>query len=251
MEARLSIVGAVLLAAVLATAGVAGAFAPGATQAQQAQQDSNKTVQVSGSGQVQAEADRAVIDLAVLTRGEDVETARQRLSENTSKLREALIEMGINESQIQTSYYDISSDRYGPREDKPKYRAVHSFVVTVENTSRVGETIDTAVNNGASEIDGVEFTISPEKREELRHQALEQAMDDARGKAGTIAGASDLVVDGVSTVSTTNYRHSPYSVETAAAGGDAAGTSIDSGPVNVRASVSVVYGVSTNTTTAD
>jgi uncharacterized protein YggE len=114
--------------------------------------------------------------------------------------------------------------------------------VTVENPDEVGGVIDTAVSNGASEVGGVEFTLSADRRAELRQDALEAAMENARTEASTVAGAEDIRISGVDQISTTNYDSRPYAVETAAmAAGDAGGTSIDSGPVTVSASVTVVY----------
>ena len=202
------------------------------------------TVTVAGSGSVQASADRAVVRVAVLASGDDIGSVRTDLSENASSMRQALEDMGIDGDQVRTNYYDISSqERYrSPQGEEPKYRATHSFTVTVENPDDVGAVIDTAVSNGASEVDGVEFTLSADKREELRQDALEAAMENARTEASTVAGAEDIQISGVDRISTTNYDSRPYAVETAAlASGDAGGTSIDSGPVTVSASVTVVY----------
>lgn len=247
MRTRTALAGAAVVAALLVTAGIAGALttgqAPGQAQVQN-QNSMSDTVTVSGSGQVQAEADRAVVRVAVLATGDDIGTVRNQLSDNASSMRDALRSSGIDDGQIRTNYYDISSqERYGgPREEEPKYRAIHSFTITVEDPGEVGAVIDTAVSNGASEVDGVEFTLSAEKREQLREDALEAAMDNARSEASTVAGAEDLRVSGVDRISTTDFDRSPYSVERAAlAAGDGGGTSIDSGPVTVSASVTVVY----------
>jgi len=243
MRSRTALIGALIVATAVVAAGVASGFGP-AGAAQQAQPQTNETITVGASGQVQTQADKAVVRVAVVATGDDVETVRERLSTNASSMRSALSEMGINGSQVQTAYYDISSNRrYGvPAEsDQPAYRAVHSFSITVNETDRAGEVIDTAVTNGANEVDGVEFTLSADKRQNLREQALRSAMDAARGEAGAIADQSDLTVTGVNRVSTTEYSRSTYQTEALAADGGGGGTSIESGPVTVSASVTVVY----------
>ncbi|MFB6087773.1 MAG: SIMPL domain-containing protein [Haloarculaceae archaeon] len=241
METRTALVGAVVLATVLATAGAAGVVTAGSST--QADAQSNKTIQVSAAGQVQAQADRAVVRVAVVATGDDIETVREHLATNASSMQKALQEMGIGSGQIQTAYYDISSERrYGGEKGEPRYRAIHSFVVTVEDPGRVGQVIDTAVNNGASEVDGVQFTLSPDKRKQLKKQALKQAMDTARDKAGAIASSEDLTITGVARITTSQYSSSPYQVkEVALASGG--GTSIEGGPVGVSATVTVVYNV--------
>ncbi|WP_123536164.1 SIMPL domain-containing protein [Halosimplex salinum] len=249
MNSRVALAGVAVVAALMATAGAATAFASGGApvQAQQpAQQEMSDTITVGASGQVQTEADRAVVRVGVVATGDDIETVREHLSTNASQMRDALDEIGIDGSQIRTGYYDISTNRrYGARDsDEPQYRAIHSFSITVEDPDRVGEVVDTAVTNGANEVDGIQFTLSADKREELRQQALSEAMDSARSEAGTIAEAEDLTVTGLQRASTTEYNSRPYSLESAAVA-DAAGgsTSINSGPVTVSADVTVVYEV--------
>jgi uncharacterized protein YggE len=248
MNPRLTVAGAVVVAALLATAGVAGAFATGnagPAQAQPQQQgELSDTITVGTSGEVQAQADRAVVRLAVVATGDEIETVRQDLASNASSMREALTDLGINSSQIQTSYYDISTNRrYGGGEgDEPEYRATHAFSVTVNDTDSVGEVIDAAATNGADEVGGVEFTLSADRHEQLRQDALEAAMDAARNEATTIAATEDLTVVGVDRITTTEYSGTPYQAEGVAMSADAGGsTSIDSGPVSVSASVTVVY----------
>ena len=251
MRSRKALAGAVVLATLLATVGIAGAVVTGGSPAQTAPSDSSNapmsdTVTVGASGQVQAAADRAVVDVAVVAAGDEIAEVRERLTDNVSEMRAALADRGINESQIRTSHYDISTERRygGPREEAPTYRAVHAFSISVNDTGTVGEVIDTAVTNGADAVDGVRFTLSPDRRERLREQALQRAMSAARSEAGTIASQANLTIVGVDRVTTTEYDRTPYRVEDAAlaAGGDG-GTSIDSGPVSVSASVTVVYDV--------
>ena len=247
MRTRIALAGVAVMTALLVTAGIAGAFSASgpASQAQLQQQgEMSDTITVSGNGQVQAQADRAVVRVAVLATGDDIGVVREQLSSNASQMREALSEIGIEEGQVRTGYFDISSqDRHRARgEGEPKYRGIHSFTIAVENLDSVGQVIDTAVSNGASEVDGVQFTLSKEKREDLRQKALEAAMDNARTEASTIAGAEDLSITGVDRVRSSQYRRTPYRAETAALGGaNSVGTSIDSGPVTVSASVTVVY----------
>lgn len=247
METRHTLAGVAVVAALLATAGAATAFSSGGSPvaAQQSQAQMSDTITVGASGQVQAEADRAVVRVGVVATGDDIETVREQLSSNASSMRSALEEMGIDGGQVRTAYYDISTNRRyggGPSEE-PEYRALHAFEITVEDPDSVGQVVDTAVTNGANEVDGIEFTLSADRREELRQEALSEAMDSARGEASTIADAEDLTVTGVDRVSTTEYSSRPYSLDSAGLAANAGGgsTSIDSGPVTVSASVTVVY----------
>ncbi|MDG5778813.1 SIMPL domain-containing protein [Haloarculaceae archaeon H-GB2-1] len=239
--------GTVLVAVVLVTAAVAGTVVTSDGASAQADEQGDRTITVGANGQVQSTADQAVVEVAVVTSAADVTTARNRLSENVTAMREALSAMGIGADQVRTQYFDINEDYRERKEDgQTRYRAIHSFQITLENTSRSGEVIDAAVNNGANRVDGVEFTLSREKRQDLRQQALEDAMDSARQQANTVAGSGGLTVTGVSEISTTEYNSSPVRYEAAAMTADGGGTSVESGPVTVTASVQVVYNATAN-----
>jgi uncharacterized protein YggE len=69
-------------------------------------------------------------------------------------------------------------------------------------------------------------------------------MDRARTDADTLADSSGLRVVSASSISANDVNVSPYRVERTmleAAGDAAASTTIESGPVDVSASVQVVY----------
>lgn len=206
----------------------------------------DRTIQVGASGQASAEPDQAVLRLSVVATGDDAETARKRLAENVTRLREALRDAGVDDGQVATVRYDIDENYRHERDDSaPAYRAMQSFAVTLDDTERVGPVIDAAVANGATGVDRVRFTLSTEQRRQLQHEALADAMGAARGKADVLADSAGLAITGVGAVETAPSRHR-YVVETAAAG-DAGGSSVESGPVTVTVQVRVTY----NATSAD
>jgi len=202
----------------------------------------NRTVEVAGSGAVDAQPNQAVVRLGVRTSGSDAATARQRLAENVTQLRDALSE--IEGAQVTTSGYDIGQDHRRSRENpdaEPTYVARQTFEVTINDTDNAGTVIDTAVQNGANDVDDVRFTISGERRDELEEQALQNAVDRARTKADTIADRANLTVTGVRAVTTVERGYRPYEAQATAAAGDGGSTTIESGPVTVTAQVQVTY----------
>lgn len=200
------------------------------------------TVQVSADGQVGADPDQAVVRVAVVATGKDAATARQRLAENASQMRDALADIGIDDSQVSTVHYDINRDYRRDESQPTRYRAIHAFRITLSDLSKVGETIDASVENGASQVDNVQFTLSEDRRRELRQQALSKAMQNARGDADAIAQSANLTVTGVHQVRTTENSYRPYEQTVAMAAGGAGGnTKIESGSVTVSARVVVVY----------
>lgn len=201
-----------------------------------------RTITVTDTGQVEAEPNRATVELTATGTGPDAATAQRRLTRNATDLRNALDEAGVGEERIRTVRYDIYTDRR-PEPDEPRSRAVHAFEVTVDGVDRVGPVVDAAVGSGASEVGGVRLGLTAERRDELRQQALGRAMAGARTEAGTIAANGNLTVAGVASATTADVDIGGPLVRTEAAAlaGDAGGTSIESGPVTVTATVQVTY----------
>ncbi|WP_166035503.1 SIMPL domain-containing protein [Halorussus pelagicus] len=239
----LATVGVALL---LVTAGCAGSLNPTeSANAQTEQGDSgSETIGVSASGQAAAEPDQAVLQVAVVASDDDANAVRERLAQNATQMQEALRNAGVADDRIRTVQYSIDQ-RY--REENGERRAagfegVHAFEITLSNVSRAGGIIDTAVSNGADRVDSVQLTLSEERKQEVRADALRDAMDNARADADVIAESANLTVSGVHTATTSDVGFSPIRTEslTADVAGDA-GTSIESGPVTVTAQVSVTY----------
>ncbi|MFB6130468.1 MAG: SIMPL domain-containing protein [Salinigranum sp.] len=213
------------------------------------------TVSVGGSGEVTADPDRAVLQVAVQVTADSASAARQRVAENVSSLRQALADAGVPEANVTTEYYNIRQIKESPRSPPPekspatsgttRYRAVHALSIEIDDVSRVGEIIQVAVENGATDVQRVEFTLSDDRRAELRDRALRRAMANARDDADVLASAANLELDGVRSASTGGVDVRPYRAQTtAAAASGGAPTHIDSGPVTVSAHVQVTYNAS-------
>ncbi|USZ68313.1 SIMPL domain-containing protein [Halorussus salilacus] len=200
------------------------------------------TVGVGATGEVTAEPDRALVGVGVEATADDPETARQRVAENVSDLRDALADIGLDDDQVTTERYAIREDRESRREggDATAYRATHSFELSVEDVDEVGTVIQTAVANGATDVGRVEFTLSEEARADLREEALADAMDNARADAEVLATNANLTLAGVDSVSTDAVDVRPYRAEADMAATNA-DTEIESGPVSVTAQVRVTY----------
>jgi hypothetical protein len=191
------------------------------------------TISVSGNGEVTAEPDRALVFIAVTATGEQPSAATEQLANETARLRETLAEADAVDS-VATTEYQLFERRENTNRS---YVARQSFEVTVSNTSVVGSVVDAAVSGGATEVNGVAFTLSTDRRQELRDRAIDRAVADAREKANATAASTDLELRGIESVSTGDsvgpFRES-------AVLGDA-GTVIDEGPVTVSASVQITY----------
>jgi hypothetical protein len=118
---------------------------------------SGRTVAVGTGGRVLTAPDRAVVRVVVTARADSVETVRERLARNASRMRTALRETGLDADQITSARFDIGRNyEHEERPGAPKFRGQHTFVVTIDDTDRAGEIVVTTVENGAGlDLDGV------------------------------------------------------------------------------------------------
>jgi hypothetical protein len=241
---------AVAVIAGAGTAGVAMAF----TETESPQQTDgidqpapNSTITVSATGSQSAEPDKAVLSIAVQKTAADPNTARTAVAENVSSVTEALIAMGIAEDDIRTTDYRIGErppTRYPTeteKSDEPVTYARQTLDVHLTDLDTVGSVIDTAVESGATEVRDVRFTLTDETRNDLRNEALVEAMEQARSQADTLATQSEVTITGPSEITTRSGGMPIVRYETASGGAVASGTEIDAGPVSVETHVTVTY----------
>lgn len=230
------------LAVLLASAGCVGGL--GTTDGPAAQSPNapseDRTIQVSAEGQVYTQPNQAVLRVGVTATAADATDVRERLAENVSSMKDALAEIDVGSDQLVTVDYDLSRDRYRQTEDGEQFRARHTFRITLNDTEKVGRVIEAAVTNGANDVRNVRYTISDDRRTELRAEALRKAMGNARDEADVLAGESGLTVEGPATIRShnTGYRYYDYAVA------QSGGASPESGNVAVTAQVNVVYNAS-------
>jgi uncharacterized protein YggE len=221
-----------------------GAFAAfGTAGAQEDVQTTNntddtvdRTIQVSATGGADAAPDQGVARVAVTAEGESVGEVRDQLATGTQQLTAALDELDV---EYETSDYSV-----GDSHEYPDYEGSHSFVVRFDDPDMAGAVVD-AASGADAEVQDVRLTLSEETREQLREEAIQNAMADARGQADTIADSGGLSVVGVKSVdaSQRGYRPVHFDDMAAEAGQDGAAppTEIASGDVSVSYSVDVTY----------
>lgn len=197
-------------------------------------------IHVSADGEVETDADMAHVSVAVEATGEDAADVRDELAESIEAVREALEAYGLDEDQLSTGRFRIRESRNAVR-----YEGTHELSIEIYDVDAVGEVVDTAVDAGADSVGRISFTLTEETREDLRDEAIELAVENARAEAETIATAKGLEIVGVQEVTTSRGRVRAHRASTPMvaleADDAAAGTAIDDGPVTVSASVEITY----------
>lgn len=221
----------VVLCFVLALTGVAVLSTVGAQV--DADAASNVTITAGATGTASAPPDLAVAGVAVEASAETADAAREEVADTVAEMRTALTEANVSDDQIRTTGFVIRPERDN---GTVTYRATHAFELRVP-VDDAGSVVDAAVAGGATRVDGVRFTLAPETSRELRDEALADALSSARTDADTIANATGVTVDAVTSVVTTDGGVGPVFAEAARRNG----TTFDPGPVTVTASVTVTY----------
>lgn len=235
---RLSVL--VVVTALLAV-GLVGAALVTTSGAQGADEGIDRSITVDATGNAAAAPDQAVVRVAATAEGDDPSTVRETLAERAEALRANLSAANVSEDDYRTTEYRIAEPRRPPEErDGPAYEGVHAVEVTLDDPDRAGAIVDAAADANAR-VDSVEFTLSADRRETLRADAIDDAMGDARTQAGAIADSGGVQVTDVATVDASQRDYSPVRYEAAATSGDAGGTSLDTGEVTVEYQVRVTY----------
>ena len=162
-----------------------------------------KGIQVNGSGTVGLVPDIALLTLGVETMRDSVAEARSDAAASMSAILESLRAAGIEDRDIQTSYFNISPEytyqeilREGARSSERVlvgYRVNNNVVVKVRDLDAVGEIVDDAAEAGgdATRVENLRF--SAEDTTEARRLARERAVKDAFDKADQLASHSGVI----------------------------------------------------------
>jgi hypothetical protein len=207
-----------------------------------------KTLSVTGTGEVLATPDVAMITSGVQTQSRDVRAAQADNARIMDGLISALVSAGIDRDDIQTtgySIYPVYDDNLPFGQKVTSYQVTNSVRITVRDISRAGEIIDITVANGANLVQSISFSLSPEREQELRAEVLTMAVTNARADADVVALATGTTITGVQSVSVGSvYAPVAYDNRMVAASAmkeTVVPTPIEPGQVTVTASVSVTY----------
>lgn len=150
---------------------------------------------VSGSGEVSADPDIAVLRLGIESQAATAREAQIETNRVANAILDTLGALGIPSRDIQTAqlrlYPVYEADRPGPQErPQPRlvgYRAANTVSVELADLARIGSAVDAAIGAGANRVDGLELGLRDDAG--ARERALTAAVEDARAKAAAIAGA--------------------------------------------------------------
>ena len=205
------------------------------------------TLSVTGSGTVLVESDLAIVTVGVQETSKDVLEAQSTVNEKIAAIKQALLDAGVEESEINTDSINIYAnyDYSDNTEVIVGYTARNSLSVRTTDMDNVGSLIDAAFAAGANTLDNVQFTVQDDTQ--AREQALTMAVEDARRKADVLASAAGLQVASIERISEggvsvyDSMRN--YAADTVMAANESgsAGTLVQAALVSVDAMVSMEF----------
>lgn len=160
-----------------------------------------RSITVPGVGRVVVEPDVASIRLGVNVMAETAGAARESAAQTMSAVLAAVLAQDVARRDVRTELVTLGpvtdySSETGPR--ITGYQVINSMSVTLRDLERAGALIDAALGAGASTLDSLEFRLDDSHPAEQRARAA--AIEDARGRAETIAAAAGVMVGEVLTV---------------------------------------------------
>lgn len=214
--------------------------------AARAQTTEPPSITVSGSADMRAVPDVGMVQLGVTSRASNAQAAMAQNNDLMAKVVAALKQLGIPDTDLQTSYVNLSPVYNNPPPQNPPlppqligFEANNVLVARLTDLTKLGPAIDAAVTAGANQIQGISFGLSDE--EPFRLNALQQAGAQARAKAGALAAGLGITIGAVDTVTESGVQVVPVGRSVAPAPAVSTPTPVLPGELVVHADVQVRF----------
>lgn len=207
------------------------------------------TITVVGEGKVRIKPDVARAQIGVEVIMDSVKAASEANKERIEAVLAALQEQGIAEEDIQTSGFSVYAERFGYDgplpEDQINYRVSNNVNVTVRDLDTLGTVLDAAIEAGANNIYGVEFSLDDPSV--IESTARESAVADALAKAEDLATLTGTTVGNVVSISevigNTGGYYSSNFAEAARGMGGGGSTPVSPGELELIMQLQITYAI--------
>lgn len=197
-----------------------------------------KSITVTGSASVPVKADMISMTFRIRTIAWNVNQAVENNANITTKVIDAIKNVGVDTNDISTVDYNISQDM--SHAYPGQYTVINSVKVLIRNPEITGNVIDTAVVNGANGLTSYEYLVSEDKTTALR-QARTQAIQNAQDAANLLAGVAGTKVGNVMEINENYSTDLSYGADFEVASYSGSSTPIQDGYVQVQSTVTVRY----------
>ena len=200
-----------------------------------------KTLTVTGNGTEKIETTLAEVALGVEIQGKTASQVQQEVARRTSAVVDLLRSKNVEQLQTTGVILNPTYER-GDRNNRRLVGYIGSNTVSFQTQiDRVGALLDEAVAAGASRIDRVSFTATPEAIAAAKQEALRQASLNARTQADVVLDSLNLTAEEIVNIQVDNAfapQAKSFDVRRTALA-EADSTPIVGGEQTVRASVTL------------
>jgi len=227
-----------LLAGAFAAAFAAPAFAQSAP--------SVPTLTAFGNGSASAAPDIAVVTLGVVSEAPNAKDALAANATDMTAVVKTIAEAGIDKKDVATSglfvepiYSDASKSPDG-QSVITGYRVSNQLTVRIRNLESSGPLLDKVIAAGANRVSGIAFEIG--KSDQLRDEAIKDAIADARAKAELMAKAAGVKLGPIQSLNANENGVQPV-FRAAMMMKDSAPTPVMGGTQEIGATATIVYAI--------
>ncbi len=201
---------------------------------------------VTGTGEVSAIPDVAILSLGVEAQATTVAEAQAQAAEAMDAVMNTLDDYNVASKDIKTQYYSIYPLRRWDdgKETLIGYRVTNTVTVKIRNIEDTGGIIDAVTSAGGdyTRINGISFTV--DDTDAYKVEARDKAMADAKDKAEQLAELAGVTLGKPTYIAESGgYNPIYYDLVKAAEGVSAPETPISPGETEISLSVQVVYSI--------
>lgn len=205
------------------------------------------TFDTSGSSEITAIPDEAQVRLGINIRQDTVKQAQDQANQIINRISKATQDLGVDKKDIKTQNYQLNPE-YDYSHDERKiigYQINTQILVKLTDFEKLNQIIDNATRLGANQVGGINFSLSEDKRNELKKQAREEAIGKAKQNATELSKLAGIklgkVVNVIESAGSNSYPQPRYDQSKLMMADKSAPTQIEPGSETYTYNVTLSY----------
>ena len=162
-----------------------------------------RTITVSGQGQIQAEPDKAVVNLGVESRRPKLEEARAEVAKTVEAALKLTRDLKIDQKYVRATRINVQPEYNWDNDARERnligYYVSRQIEVDLRDLDKLGQLLERAFDLGINQVS--EPQLDSSKRRDLEREALAKAVEDARLNAEAVAKAAGARLGAPRTIS--------------------------------------------------
>ncbi|NNF60102.1 MAG: SIMPL domain-containing protein [Gammaproteobacteria bacterium] len=170
-----------------------------------------RTVTVSGNGEVSVEPDRAQVNLSVMIRSDQQQSAQREVDDTVEAVLRLTDKLGIPRKDVRTTRLNINPEfRWDKNTNERKisgYMVQRTVEINLKDLEKLGDLMHRATQAGVNQVSAP--ALGAEDEDKHRRDALAKAAEDARLNAETLARTLGAKLGKVRRITSSDVIHQP------------------------------------------